>query len=76
MLPIPNSCCKVDQGLLHGSIPSIISKHLVVVVSIFVGGVVLSVLELVFLFLFPLSIFVFIWFAYVRYDEDGKFKGS
>ena len=44
--------------------------------AFFIGGVVLSVLDLVFLFLFPLSIFVFIWFAYVRYDEDGKFKGS
>ncbi len=45
-------------------------------VAFFVAGVGLSYLDFVFLFLFPLSIFVFIWFAYVRYDEDGKFKGS
>lgn len=41
-----------------------------------IGGGMLAYFDPVFLFMFPLSIFVFIWFAYVRYDENGRFKGS
>ncbi len=33
-------------------------------------------LSKVFLLMFPISVFTFFWFAYIRYDEDGNFKGS
>ncbi len=39
-------------------------------------GTVMSMLSPVFLLTFPISIFTFFWFAYIRYDEDGNFKGS
>jgi hypothetical protein len=39
-------------------------------------GTVMSFLSPVFLLTFPISIFTFFWFAYIRYDEDGTFKGS
>lgn len=39
-------------------------------------GLVMSFLSRVFLLMFPISICTFLWFAYVRYDEDGNFKGS
>lgn len=42
----------------------------------FVVGCVMSWLSLVFLLTFPICIFVFFWFAFVRYDEDGNFKGT
>lgn len=45
-------------------------------IAFFVGGSVLSYLDPIFLFTFPLCIVVFFWFAYVRYDEEGNFKGS
>lgn len=41
-----------------------------------VGGTVMSYLSLVFLVTFPICIFTFFWFAYIRYDEEGNFKGS
>ena len=40
-----------------------------------VGGA-FSFLSPIFLLLFPISIVTFLWFAYVRFDEDGNFKGS
>ena len=36
----------------------------------------MSMLSAVFLVTFPICIFTFIWFAYIRYDEEGNFKGS
>jgi len=39
-------------------------------------GGVMAFLSPVFLLMFPISIFTFFWFAYIRYDEDGNFKGS
>lgn len=45
-------------------------------IAFFVGSSVLSFFDRVFLFMFPLCTVVFIWFAYVRYDENGNFKGS
>ena len=39
-------------------------------------GTVMSFGSLVFLLMFPISIFTFFWFAYIRYDENGTFKGS
>ncbi|MCC7334891.1 MAG: hypothetical protein IT422_07335 [Pirellulaceae bacterium] len=39
-------------------------------------GAGMSFLHPVFLLMFPISIFTFFWFAYIRYDEDGDFKGS
>ncbi|MEM8735218.1 MAG: hypothetical protein AAGG44_13390 [Planctomycetota bacterium] len=42
----------------------------------FVGGTIMSYLSLVFLVTFPICIFTFFWFAYIRYDEEGNFKGS
>ena len=41
-----------------------------------VGGTVMSYLSLVFLVTFPICIFTFFWFAYIRYDEEGNFRGS
>ncbi|MFN3193331.1 MAG: hypothetical protein ACE361_22660 [Aureliella sp.] len=42
----------------------------------FIGGTVMSFLSYVFLVTFPICIFTFFWFAYIRYDEEGNFKGS
>ena len=39
-------------------------------------GGVMGALSPVFLLMFPISIFTFFWFAYIRYDEEGRFKGS
>ena len=39
-------------------------------------GTIMSYLHPVFLLTFPVSIFTFFWFAYIRYDEEGHFKGS
>ncbi len=41
-----------------------------------VFGAGMSFLHPVFLLMFPISIFTFFWFAYIRYDEDGDFRGS
>lgn len=41
-----------------------------------VGGTLMSFLSPVFLLTFPICIFTFFWFAYVRYDAEGNFKGS
>ncbi len=41
-----------------------------------VFGTAMSFLSYVFLLMFPISIFTFFWFAYIRYDEDGNFRGS
>ncbi len=40
------------------------------------GGVMMSFVSPVFLTIFPICIFTFFWFAYVRYDDEGNFKGS
>jgi hypothetical protein len=45
-------------------------------VAFFVGGTLLSIVDPVFLVTFPICIFTFFWFAYIRYDEEGNFKGS
>lgn len=39
-------------------------------------GTIMSFLSAVFLLMFPISIFTFFWFAYIRYDEEGNFRGS
>jgi hypothetical protein len=41
-----------------------------------VGGTLMSWVSLVFLLTFPVCIFVFFWFAFVRYDDDGNFRGT
>lgn len=41
-----------------------------------VFGTAMSFASWVFLLTFPISIFTFFWFAYIRYDDDGSFKGS
>jgi hypothetical protein len=45
-------------------------------IAMFGGGAILSVFDRVFLVTFPICIFTFFWFAYIRYDQDGNFKGS
>jgi hypothetical protein len=45
-------------------------------IAFFVGGIALSFLSPVFWVTFPICIFTFFWFAYIRYDEEGNFKGS
>lgn len=40
------------------------------------GGTILSYLSPVFLVTFPICIFTFFWFAFIRYDDQGNFKGS
>ena len=45
-------------------------------IAFFVSGTSLSYFNPIFLFMFPLCATVFVWFAYVRYDENGNFKGS
>ncbi|GAB5402791.1 MAG: hypothetical protein Aurels2KO_10220 [Aureliella sp.] len=41
-----------------------------------VAGVALSLFSPVFLTMFPICIFVFFWFAYIRFGDNGEFKGS
>jgi hypothetical protein len=41
-----------------------------------VGGTALSLFSLVFIVTFPICLFTFFWFAFVRYDAEGNFKGS
>lgn len=41
-----------------------------------VGGIVMSILSPVFLVTFPICIFTFFWFAFIRYDDKGNFNGS
>ena len=44
---------------------------------VFAGfGGVMSLISLVFLLTFPISLATFLWFGFVRYDEHGNFKGS
>ncbi|MFK7737759.1 MAG: hypothetical protein AB8B50_17125 [Pirellulaceae bacterium] len=40
------------------------------------GGTALSFFSPVFVVTFPICIFTFFWFAFVRYDAEGNFKGS
>lgn len=41
-----------------------------------VGGSVMTWLSLVFLLTFPICIIIFLWFGFVRYDEEGNFRGT
>jgi hypothetical protein len=41
-----------------------------------VGGTFMSWVSLVFLLTFPVCIFVFFWFAFIRYDDEGNFRGT
>lgn len=41
-----------------------------------VFGIAGSFLSPVFLVTFPICIFTFFWFAYIRFDDEGNFKGS
>lgn len=41
-----------------------------------VGGTIGSMVSWVLVVTFPICIFTFFWFAYVRYDDQGNFKGS
>lgn len=45
-------------------------------IAFLVGGIIMSILSPVFLVTFPICIFTFFWFAYIRYDDEGNFKGS
>ncbi|MEZ6137259.1 MAG: hypothetical protein R3C53_20410 [Pirellulaceae bacterium] len=46
-----------------------------IVLAVF--GVVMTIgVSWIFLVTFPISLFTFFWFGFVRYDEDGNFKGS
>lgn len=45
-------------------------------IAFLVSGASLSYFNPIFLFMLPLCLTVFVWFAYVRYDENGNFKGS
>ncbi len=40
------------------------------------GTLMSSLVSPIFLVTFPVCIFTFFWFAYVRYDDKGNFKGS
>lgn len=42
----------------------------------FVAGVCLTIVSPVFICIFPICIFTFFWFAYIRFGDDGEFKGS
>ncbi|MEM7473573.1 MAG: hypothetical protein AAF483_01135 [Planctomycetota bacterium] len=42
-----------------------------------VGAILMAtLLSPIFWVTFPICIFTFFWFAFVRYDEEGNFKGS
>ncbi|GIW99476.1 MAG: hypothetical protein KatS3mg111_2809 [Pirellulaceae bacterium] len=40
------------------------------------AAVGLGLFSRVFWLLVPISIFTFFWFAFIRYDEEGNFKGT
>ena len=41
-------------------------------IGLSVFGLVMSAVHFSFLAVFPISLFAFLYFAYVRYDEDGN----
>lgn len=41
-----------------------------------VGGTIMTWVSLIFLLTFPICLIIFFWFAFVRYDEDGNFRGT
>jgi fumarate reductase subunit D len=41
-----------------------------------VGGSLMALISPIFLLVYPICVFVFFWFAFIRYDEDGNFKGT
>lgn len=41
-----------------------------------VGGTFMTWVSLIFLLTFPICIIIFFWFGFVRYDEDGNFRGT
>ncbi|MFO1066778.1 MAG: hypothetical protein U0892_23205 [Pirellulales bacterium] len=46
-------------------------------IAFFLAATLLSVfVDKVFLVAYPICIFVFLYFGYVRYDEEGKFRGG
>lgn len=40
------------------------------------GGLMTAFVSRVFVVTFPICIFTFFWFAFIRYDAEGNFKGS
>lgn len=73
MVTIPPSFC---AGVVVARFKSLLKETWWLWLLFAVGGVVMSSFSLVFAAIFPISIFTFFWFAYIRYDEDGNFKGS
>lgn len=45
-------------------------------VILLLGGTLMTYVSPIFLLVYPISAFVFFWFAFIRYDEDGNFKGT
>ncbi len=45
-------------------------------IAMAVFGSLMSFLHSVFLLTFPVCIFVFLWFSFIRYDEEGQFRGT
>ncbi|QDV27250.1 hypothetical protein [Aureliella helgolandensis] len=44
---------------------------------LFLGfGTVMSMFSPIFLVTFPICTCVFFWFGFIRYDDEGNFKGS
>lgn len=41
-----------------------------------IGGVASWLVSPIFLLIVPISVFTFLWFGYIRYDEEGNFKGT
>jgi hypothetical protein len=40
------------------------------------GGSLMALVSPIFLLVYPICAFVFFWFAFIRYDQDGNFKGT
>jgi 4-amino-4-deoxy-L-arabinose transferase-like glycosyltransferase len=45
-------------------------------IALAVFGLAMAFISPVFLITIPISGITFLWFGYVRFDEDGNFKGS
>ncbi len=59
-----------------GRFRSLLRETWMLWVAFLIGGILMTFVNLVFLITFPICIFTFFWFAYIRYDEEGNFKGS
>ncbi|MBX3422865.1 MAG: hypothetical protein KF752_15030 [Pirellulaceae bacterium] len=45
-------------------------------ILLLIVGSVMAWVSPIFYVTYPICFFVFFWFAYIRYDEEGNFRGT